>query len=349
LDREDALRKLAELRDQGSLDDEEFAEEEARILDMTSEDAASEVDGDRPNQTRKPEDAPSGEDRVTPRPDESLPEAPSHHPTWDELVYEPEIGTVLKSNIVYYKVKFQEIVVRHKIGGLAISDKKANDDVEGAKSWNWAGFFLGAVWGAYRGVSLWRLILLFTILIILWLLVPGWRWLGLAVVLPSLVFGLYGNSALLKDLARQATISADFDVPFRKPSPSWSRGLFAAACVVLSAVLTFFIVFFPGKVLALLAPFISEPQSAVPSQSTMQIILTTQCNATIYDDGDRNEFVVAANTPIVVLRHGRIVTLQQHQFYRVLGPHDEYAWIQTGAFVGHCPLLVDPTLAVPRR
>jgi hypothetical protein len=330
----EALRKLAELKDQGVLTEDEFAEQKARVLRAMSS-----------NEPRPVADAGGSGSQRTARAPQNL--QPGEYISWNELIASDEIGDVLKSNVERYRQKFQRIADSSGIGASALADPHTAAKIVHARSFSWAGLLLGPFWAAYRGIYLWQFILAATCIIASSEGFLPLSWGAAGNIAVYITCALFGNVLLLTALGKQAAAMEKNGVPFLGPTPSWGRASLALGAVLVSAIVSVVLTQPRGLqgVPRTFASWVFPSRPSAPSSNVPTITMTTGCDATAYDD-ETHFSTVPAGTSVVMLDGTRVYWSPDHKnYYKVVGPKGEDAWMMLGAFKAGCSGYVKHTSA----
>ena len=140
------IKKLVELKANGALSEEEFVSLKSDIfLRLYQKHTSSAFD-----------------DRVAPLGRRSL-EAEAVV-TWEEFINSDFFVNSIATSIISYKYRFTRIIDRKDIRNMSITDPAALKVLMAAMSWNWAAFFGGGFWAAYRGAKYWLPLAIFSCL-----------------------------------------------------------------------------------------------------------------------------------------------------------------------------------------
>ena len=121
--------------------------------------------------------------------------------SWSDFVQSEFVGQALSSKTRYYRDAWTKILERAKVGPASVSDEKSIVAIFRTRYFNWAAFFFGPYWAAWRGIQYcWPLVTIAWALVLLGEFMPSSARHSMEIGL-AVICGLFGTSMYLMKLA----------------------------------------------------------------------------------------------------------------------------------------------------
>jgi hypothetical protein len=121
--------------------------------------------------------------------------------SWSDFVQSEFVGQALSSKTRHYRDVWTKILERAKVAPVSMVDEKSIAAISATRYFNWAAFFFGPYWAAWRGIRFcWLLVTIAWALALLTEILPATGRFGAEIGL-AMTCGFYGTSWYLIKLA----------------------------------------------------------------------------------------------------------------------------------------------------
>ena len=151
--------------------------------------------------------------------------------TYSDFLSSQFVEAALKRSLYRYMARFSSLVDRADIRDARLSSNESIGRIMRTRSWNWAAFFLGLFWLAYRGVPQWKWLTALFCISLVTIFDPGldrvvsFVWFGVNVAIAVM-----GNQYYLMHLRKEFLNGTEGSLL----KPSWFRVLAVIVAILFS-------------------------------------------------------------------------------------------------------------------